>query len=172
MVTRSKSALFLAGIVAGSVCLCYCFEWQWLKWLTAETLLHVANLCGLGARRIAWDVIEWQGTPIQFTTACTFVDVFFGAVPILWDKNSEVSRNLHRIAVAAVLLFILNIARLAFGFVLYTQGASWLVAHDVLGGFAYFAVWCSLTRQTEKRSLRHSRFLQEKSQRSYLRSAA
>lgn len=136
-----KAKFSLALLVTLSVLFCYCFEWDWLEWLTAESLIRIATVCGVGAKRLAWDVIEWQGTPIQFTTACTFVDVFFGAVAIVWSSRCRFIKNIGHVAALAVGLFCFNLLRLTVGFLLYTRGIPWVIAHDVLAGFSYFAVW-------------------------------
>jgi hypothetical protein len=144
--TKMRKALYLVFLVTMSVVVCHLFEWRWLKSCTSEALVRVALACKLDAARIGWDLVEWQGNSIRLRTACTFVDVFFGAVPILWTKRLGLVKNAGRVAAFAALLFPFNILRLSLGFWLYAKGVPWIVAHDIFSGFAYFGVWVMLSK--------------------------
>ena len=88
-----------------------------------------------------------QGQLFRVEIACTFVDVFMGSIPLLWDVGKSVLRNALRLLAVAVIFFALNVVRLEIAQVLYSRGVSWTLADGVLGGFAYFAVWLFLWRQ-------------------------
>ena len=102
------------------------------------------------------------GRAMQFVIACTFVDVFLGSIPLLWNLKDSVQRNIFSLIVSAALLFAFNVGRLEVAQVLYYRGVSWTVADEVLGGAAYFAVWHAIWRMrfmsaTGKRDERRKR---------------
>ena len=114
---------------------------------------------GMSVFRVSADTINVNGTFFQFVTACTFVDVFMAAIPLVWNLQTSAARNLIELFALAVTLFGLNIVRLQTAQVLFAHGASWNVADQVVGGFAYFAVWLLVWRLIALRllALRRSR---------------
>jgi hypothetical protein len=77
-----------------------------------------------------------------------------GSIPLLWNLENSVLRNILRLLAAAPLLFAFNVVRLELGHVLYYWGAPWTAADQVLGGLAYFAVWLSIWRLRSWKTLR------------------
>jgi hypothetical protein len=69
------------------------------------------------------------------------VDVVLGAIPLVWALNKPIATNLLTVIQLAIGLFGFNIVRLEIGQLLYAWGAPWVLADDLLGGIAYFAVW-------------------------------
>lgn len=96
--------------------------------------------------RLSFDTILVGGQATQYVIACTFVDVFMGAIPLLWNLKNSLLKNILLLLATAALLFGFNVLRLEFAQVLYYRSVAWTVADDVLGGVAYFAVWLSIWR--------------------------
>jgi exosortase/archaeosortase len=108
----------------------------------------------MATARVSFDTIRIQGQLFRVVIACTFVDVLIGSIPLLWDVRKPLLRNASRLLAVAVIFFGLNLVRLEIAQVLYFRGVPWTVADEVLGGFAYFAVWLFLWRQRTWRILR------------------
>src|SRR5690348_10655113 len=72
-------------LCALAVILCYQFEWRWLRFLTSELQMRLDALLGMPHQRVAQDILLWKGTLYQYVNACTFVDVWFGAIPLMWN---------------------------------------------------------------------------------------
>lgn len=137
----STEFLCRAGLVAISVVITYQFRWEWLRFLTSEAILRISASLGMTTERVSFDTIHIQEHFFQFVIACTFVDVYMGSIPLLWDLRKPFLRNASWLIVVAVILLSFNLVRLEIGQVLYAHGLSWTLADNVLGGFAYFAVW-------------------------------
>lgn len=96
---------------------------------------------------MSFDTIRVKHAKFNFVVACTFVDVFAGSLPLLWDLSEGLRRNLSKLFAAASLFFLLNIVRLEISQILYAHGLPWEVADQVLGGIAYFLVWLVIWSQ-------------------------
>jgi len=129
------------ALVAAAVCVCYLFEWHWLRWLTAEFNSRLDLLAGVHLQRISYDTVAYNGKVYKYVIACTFADVWCGAIPLLWSLRASVSRNLYLIAIFTVGLFAFNVVRLSISDVLFAAGLSWDLAHNVLSGVAYYLIW-------------------------------
>ena len=140
----SREFLLRASLVALFVLLTYCFPWQWLRFVTSAAVLRVSASLGMATARVSFDSIRIQGQLFRVVIACTFVDVFMGSIPLLWDVRKSLSGNGARLLEVAVIFFALNLIRLEIAQALYFGGVSWTLADEVLGGFAYFAVWLFL----------------------------
>jgi hypothetical protein len=137
----STEFLCRAGLVAVFVAVTYQFKWEWLRFLTSEAMLHISASLGMAAARVSLDTITIRGHIFHFVIACTFLDVYMGSIPLLWNLEKPLLRNASWLIAVAVILFGFNVVRLEIGQVLYALGLSWTLADNVLGGFAYFAVW-------------------------------
>jgi hypothetical protein len=137
----SQEFLCRAGLVVVFATLAHQFQWHWLRFVTSEVVLRVSLALGMARQRASFDTISGQGTLFCFVTACTFVDVFLGSIPLLWRLDQSLLRNLVRLTAAAAALFCFNVSRLEVGQILYAHGTPWTLADDVLGGVAYFGVW-------------------------------
>lgn len=145
---RPRGILCRACLVAGFAALAHQFQWNWLRFVTSEAILRLSSSMGLSTIRISFDTIRVEGELFQFVTACTFVDVFLGSVPLIWKLGESVTRNMYWVIGAALVLFAFNVARLEVGQILYCRGAlSYVWADDVVGGIAYFVVFYVLWRQ-------------------------
>jgi len=133
--------LIRACLVAAFVVASHALRWEWLRFLTSEAILRLSALLSMDTARLSFDTIRVQETQVKFVVACTFVDVFLGSLPLLWDLRRSLLRNCSRLGVAGAILFTFNVLRLEIAQVLYAHGASWEVADGVLGGIAYFLVW-------------------------------
>jgi len=130
-----------ASLVAVFVVVSHELGWQWLRFLTSEAVLRLSSMLGMETARLSFDTIRVQETQFRFVIACTFVDVFLGSLPLLWDLRRSLLRNCSRLVVAGTILFAFNIVRLEIAQVVYVHGSPWEVADGVLGGVAYFLVW-------------------------------
>jgi len=140
----SREFLCRAGLVAVFVAACYQVSWQWLRFLTSECVLRISALLGMATERVSFDTIHVGNQAFQFVIACTFVDVFMGSIPLLWNLKKSVPRNIVWLIATAMVLFGFNVVRLEVAQVLYYRGVSWVFADEVLGGTAYFAVWLAI----------------------------
>jgi exosortase/archaeosortase len=129
------------GLCAALVFLCHQFEWRLLRLLTAECILRMSNWLGIAMSRMSFDIIGWAGTQFQFVVACTQIDVFCGAVPLIWNLKIPVWRNLAKLATFFCCLFLFNVMRLELGFVLFAHGLSWFWGHEFVGGVALFVIF-------------------------------
>jgi hypothetical protein len=121
-------------------------SWGGLRFLTSEAILRLSAVVGMTTARISFDAIELQGQFFRFTVSCTFADVFMGTLPLIWRLDRSIIRNLLRVAVVAVVLFVFNVTRLEVGQIAYSRGVLWLLAHEIPSGFAYFGVWIAIWR--------------------------
>jgi hypothetical protein len=128
-------------LVAILVILTHQFEWAWLRLLTAEAVLLVCKSLGMATELVSFDTIRVHGELFQIVTSCTFIDVFMGAIPLVWNLNKSLSRNLLTLAALAVSLFSFNILRLGVAQLLHARGAPWTLTDGIVGGMAYFIVW-------------------------------
>src|ERR1700690_2605241 len=139
----------LAGrvlLVPVFVAACYLFQWWWLRILTTVTLVDISAALGVPMYRTGVDVIAVAGIGARFVVACTMIDAFFGAIPLLWRTTISWPQNLLRLAAIFCGVFVLNITRLELGFIALTRGAPWWLAHEVVAGFAYFCLWVYIMR--------------------------
>jgi hypothetical protein len=139
---RSWSSLVLRlCLTTAAVIVCYQFRWEAVRFLTSELQLRFEALLGLARFRLSPEAVLWKGHVYTYLTACTFADVWCGAIPLLWDLRRTWAGNLARVVSLAIGLLLFNVLRLTLSDVLYAGGAPWVIAHDVVAGFAYFAVW-------------------------------
>jgi hypothetical protein len=136
-----------ALVVTVLVVMTHQLGWGWLRFLTSEAILRFSASLGMSTGRVSYDTIRLHGELYRFVISCTFVDVFIGAIPLLWNLKKPLLGNLFTLILAAVALFGFNVVRLESGHVLHALGLPWTLADDVLGGFAYFAVWLFVWRQ-------------------------
>ena len=128
------------ALVPVFVALCYVFQWWWLRIATTTALVNLSAFLGVPMLRTGPDVVTLDGLAIQFILPCTMVDAFFGAIPLLWRRAAG-WRNVPRLAVVFAGVSALNLFRLELGFVALHRGIPWWLAHEVVAGFAYFAVF-------------------------------
>jgi len=150
--TWRPSAELLARLpfVLLAVLLCYRFDWTGLRYLTSEAALQFAQWRGYEATRLGNDLISWGGAHFQFGIACTFADVFCGAIPLLWVRKFGLAHNGAIIAVFAALLFACNLIRLAGTDLLFSAGVPSSIADNAMGGLGYFAAWICFVRWFER----------------------
>lgn len=129
------------SLVAVAVGLCYVFDWHWLRSLTCELNLRLDSLAGVNLERLSDTSVLYRGAIYNYVIACTFADVWCGAIPLLWDLRRSVVRNLTLIFVFGGALLAFNIVRLSFSDVLFAESIPWDLAHNVISGICYFAIW-------------------------------
>jgi hypothetical protein len=129
------------------VAVCHLYDWSWLRVLTTVTLVQISAMLGVSMQRMGPDVIRVAGISAQFVVACTMIDAFFGAIPLLWRTTVSWLQNLLRLSVVLVSVFGLNIVRLELGFVAMTKGVPWWLAHEVVAGVAYFCLYLYIIKE-------------------------
>ncbi len=134
------------GLVAVFVVGAYQTSWEWLRFLTSECVLRISVSLGMPSSRLSFDTILVGRQVTQYVIACTFVDAFMGAIPLLWNLKDSVLRNISLLVATAGVLFGFNVVRLELAQVLSYRGVPWAVADEVLGGVAYFVVWLAIWR--------------------------
>lgn len=142
----SRVFLFRVLLVAVFVGMTHQFRWDSLRFVTSEAILRLSALLGMATARTSFDTIRVQHAAFSFVVACTFVDVFMGSVPLIWDIHRSFLGNSSRLIAAAAILFIFNVVRLEIGQILYAHRMSWTFADQVLGGISYFLVWLVIWR--------------------------
>lgn len=129
---------------------CYLFDWYWLRVLTTDTLMRISSILGMSMVRTSADVVTIAGVTAKFIVACTMIDAFFGAIPLLWRTAASWRQNFTRLGLVLVGVFVLNIVRLELGFVAMTRGVPWWLAHEVVAGVAYFCLYVFIMRERAK----------------------
>jgi hypothetical protein len=135
------------GLVALFVIGCHLFDWRLLRFLTAECISRMSNWMGIAMSRVSFDTVAWATTRFQFVVACTQIDVFFGAIPLIWNMKISVWRNALKLGAFFCCLFLFNLIRLELGFVLFARGLTWFWAHEFTGGIALFVIFLWVVRQ-------------------------
>ena len=88
------------------------------------------------------DGAYWRGpgqgrrSECAFPVACTMIDAFSGAIPLLWRTTVSWRQSVLRLGVVLMGVFALNILRLELGFVAMDRGAPWWLAHECVAGVA------------------------------------
>src|SRR5437899_3710297 len=108
----NREFLLRASFVALFVLLTYQFPWRWLRFVTSAAVLRISSSLGMATARVSFDTIRIQGQLFRVVIACTFVDVFMGSIPLLWDVRKSLLRNASRLLAVAVIFFGLNLVRL------------------------------------------------------------
>src|SRR5436853_349178 len=100
----NREFLLRASFVALFVLLTYQFPWRWLRFVTSAAVLRISSSLGMATARVSFDTIRIQGQLFRVVIACTFVDVFMGSIPLLWDvgKLSRLAQPVPPLAKALV----------------------------------------------------------------------
>jgi hypothetical protein len=139
--------LIRAMLLVAAVIACHLMRWEWLRFWTSEAVLRLCDLLAVPMHRLLFDTVKCRGQMFDYSVSCTFIDVCFGAIVLMWNRARSLSTNLLTMAAFAGCLFIFNVVRLALGFVLYSHRVPWTIAHEAMSGVAYFLVWLYLMRQ-------------------------
>jgi len=118
----------------------------WLRFLTSEAVLRISSTLGITTQRISFDTIRVHSELVSFVVSCTFIDVVVGTIALLWDYKKPWFKEAFRMAVCVLVLLAFNLTRLEAAQLLYSVGVPWILADEVLGGIAYFAVWIFIWR--------------------------
>ena len=141
-------ALLVPVFVAGCYLVGFCSdEWSWLRVLTTSTLVQISAWLGVPMYRTGADMIMVAGISARFVVACTMIDAFFGAIPLLWRTRVSWLWNLVRLGAVLGAVFLLNILRLELGFIAMTRGVPWWLAHECVAGVAYFCFYLFIVRE-------------------------
>ena len=101
----SREFLLRASLVAVFVLLTYQLPWQWLRFVTSAAVLRICASLGMPTARVSFDALRIHGQLFRVVIACTFVDVFMGSIPLLWDVRKSLLRNALRVLADAVSFF-------------------------------------------------------------------
>jgi exosortase/archaeosortase family protein len=129
------------------VVLCYQFEWRALRSVVCSAFLAILHAAAVPALQISPDGLIWRGQVYQFVVACTAVDAYCGSVPLLWMVEKSVPRNLVFFSVYFVVLSVVNVIRIAAGFLAFVGGVSWWLSHEVVAGVFYFFLFLWIARR-------------------------
>jgi hypothetical protein len=144
---REHELLGRVLLVPVFVGVCYFYDWHALRALTTATLVQISAFLGVPMQRIGMDLISVAGVNAKFVVACTMIDAYFGAIPLLWRTKISWTQNLLRLGLVAGGVFVLNITRLELGFIAMTRGVPWWLAHEVVSGVTYFCLYLFIVRQ-------------------------
>jgi len=145
---EQRNAVFRVMLVPLFVAVCYLFEWWDLRAITVIVLLKLSALLHLPMQRTGADLIRLDGLQIQFGIACTMVDAFFGAIPLLWRLSRSFHLNVARLCLVFAGVFALNIFRLELGFVALQYRVPWWLAHECVAGGAYFCIFLFIMHES------------------------
>ncbi len=135
-------AFFLRfALVPVAVGVCYLFPWHGLRSLTADANVALDRLLGVNWARLSADTVSWHGVLYQYVISCTFADVLCGAIPLVWNLRRSILWNVAYLLAMGAGMFAFNIFRLSVSDAIFAAGISWAVAHSVISGISYFAVW-------------------------------
>jgi hypothetical protein len=146
-VLLSRSILLRVGLAIAVAAVAHQFGWNWLRFATSEIILRLGSQFGFETARTSFDTIWVNGTFFQFVISCTFIDVVLGAIPLVWNGDKGLQRNLLCVVAMMGALFSFNILRLTASQLLYVGGVPWSLADGILGGVSYFAVWLVITNR-------------------------
>lgn len=153
-VSQGRTLLIRFVLAALAVAISLCFRWEFLRFLTSEANLRVDLLAGIHLQRISFDTVMWRSILYRYENSCTFIDVFFGSIPLLWSFRRSYLQNTSFLLAVAVGMFCFNVMRLSVSDVLFAAGLSWNLAHNVISGISYFVVWLWIWKQLQKASAR------------------
>lgn len=139
--------LLRAGLVPVTVGICYLFQWEGLRSLTTLLSVEMTGWVYPEWVRISSDRAAFHGVILHYTVACTLVDAWAGAIPLVWKIKSSLVRNLGYLAALALLVFALNTIRQAGVNLLFSAGLPLKPVHDVLAASAYLLVWIEILRR-------------------------
>jgi len=145
--------IVLAGLF---VFACYQLDWLFLRSAVTVCVLDISRRLGIDVVRISSDTLTLSGSPFRFVVACTQIDVFFGAIPLIWSLRVPAWENLVKLGTFFCCLSALNLIRLEFGFLLFAHAVPWFWAHEFPGGIALFLIFLWVVRQVRSHEIRRS----------------
>lgn len=145
-VLKRRFWLVLLGVVVA-----HSLPWNSLREATTAACVTCSRWVGLDAVRLTPTGFALSGWPLSVDVACTMIDVYLAALPLLYSKGETAWGNARPAICFFVGLMVLNITRLVAGFWLYEHGVSWLIAHEIFAGFVYFAIFQYLSRTIDLR---------------------
>jgi hypothetical protein len=163
-ISRSRKCFLLRlFLVPVAVCTCYLFGWHWLRGLTTDLTVRLTVLAGFQWIRVGPDSAMFRGQVFRFVIACTLVDAWCGAIPLIWKIRATILSNCVYMGALAVLMFAVNISRLTLVNVLFSAGVPWHVVHDSFSAATYLLVWAAILRRRAWRDSSLDRVTQGKS---------
>lgn len=142
----SREFVCRAAFVGLLVIAVHQLRFQLLRFLTSEAVLRISSALGITTQRISFDTIRVHSQLVSFVVSCTFIDVVVGTIALLWDYKKPRFKEAFRMALFVLILLAFNLTRLEVAQILYSLGVPWILADEVLGGIAYFAVWIFIWR--------------------------
>jgi hypothetical protein len=123
------------------------FDWNVWRAAVANILMLCLHILGVASARVTSDTLASAGRFFRVETSCTFIDALLASVPLLWEWGDSAIKNLTFLSIYMAAWSILNIVRVAFGFVLLAHGVPWWLGHQVISGLFYFAFFCWIARR-------------------------
>ncbi len=120
-------------LVVLGVLFAHSLQWHALRAWTCGACVALCALLGLPVSRLGDVSLALPGHPITIGISCTMIDVFCGAVPLLWPSG-------RRLLAFFGGLLVLNLVRLVGGFWLLYRGVAWELCHEVVAGVVFFLV--------------------------------
>jgi hypothetical protein len=149
---QSRALVIRFSLAALAVGLSYLFRWESLRFLTSEANLRLDLLVGIHLQRLSADTVMWKSVLYRYENPCTFVDVWFGSIPLLWNVRRTLPWNVGFMGAVAAAMFCFNVFRLSVSDALFAAGLPWNIAHNVISGISYFVVWMWIWNRLTKQS--------------------
>jgi len=146
-VSVNRPIVFRICLVPVAVGICYLFQWNSLRSVTAGLNLQLTSMFGIHWIRLSSDMAMFHGQQYRYAIACTMADAWCGAIPLVWSLGTCAWKNLAYLAGLAVFMFAFNTVRLAVSSLLISNGVSRLIGHDSLSAVAYLIVWLLIQRR-------------------------
>ena len=135
---RKKSGLFflirlvIMGLLVASYCL---FDWLFVREFLAVSVTTLLKTCGVPASCFNFKTgisIMTETGLFSITKNCTYLDLVFILVPLIWRTQLGFSTNVLRIGVMVPAIMAANALRIFLAIILTRYEVSWFLAHDIL----------------------------------------
>jgi hypothetical protein len=144
---RNRELTFRVCLVPVAVGICYLFQWNSLRSLTADLNLQLTSIFGVHWERLSPDLVAFHGRWYRYVVSCTMADAWFGAIPLVWKITSETLKNTAYLVGLGVFMFGLNIVRLTISMLLLSNGVPWLLGHQLVSALTYLVCWLVIQRR-------------------------
>jgi hypothetical protein len=129
------------------VVLCYQFEWSAWRTFIRDVFVSLSRGLGIPLHPVSSDSFVLKAHLYRFVIACTALDVFFGSIPLLWERDKHILINIRLLTIYFLSLMMANLFRLEIGLPLFLFGVPWELSHEVMAGFFYFIVFLWIARR-------------------------
>ena len=142
---RSQTLLRFS-LVLPFVIVCFLLPWHtWLAWTTAALIAGLHDPLN-PVIPVDFNIFSYGSGTYLIGPSCAALDVFFGSIPLLWERQRPLERNLLFFTLYFLCVSTINLVRLILLLRLHVRGVSWFWAHDVISGIFYFGIWLWIIR--------------------------